>query len=327
MSFSVEGQKCPACGAYLFDNDDVVFCPQCGAPHHRDCYQAIGHCALEDKHGTDEQYKKPSSNAGQNTEENNNQQYGVPPRFSHTQSNLHTPCRSCGADVPVGSKNCPSCGAPIMGGYTPFGAPIAYDPMGGVGENEEIDGIKATEIKDFVAVNTPRYVPKIFSLNKKKKASWNWAAFLFPDAWFFYRKMYMPGIFFFLFMLATQAMTIPLSEFLFGGNGAPEFSNYPQVAAYLLENMKQASVLQTLSLAVTGLILGLVVRIIAGIFGDWIYRGTVLSSIKEIKENSDELTVPLNLMLRKKGAVNIYLGLIMLFFAMDFAILIISALL
>ena len=56
MSLSVEGQKCPVCHAYLFDDDDVVFCPICGAPHHRDCYNAIGHCALEDKHGTDEQY-------------------------------------------------------------------------------------------------------------------------------------------------------------------------------------------------------------------------------------------------------------------------------
>ena len=31
MSISVEGEKCPVCGAYLFDKDDVVFCPECGA--------------------------------------------------------------------------------------------------------------------------------------------------------------------------------------------------------------------------------------------------------------------------------------------------------
>ena len=31
MSISIEGEKCPVCGAYLFDEDDVVFCPECGA--------------------------------------------------------------------------------------------------------------------------------------------------------------------------------------------------------------------------------------------------------------------------------------------------------
>ena len=32
MGISVEGQKCPICDAYLFDNDDLVFCPECGTP-------------------------------------------------------------------------------------------------------------------------------------------------------------------------------------------------------------------------------------------------------------------------------------------------------
>ena len=59
MGFSVEGQSCPVCHAYLFDEDDVVICPVCGAPHHRDCYAHVGHCALEHLHGTDEQYSPP----------------------------------------------------------------------------------------------------------------------------------------------------------------------------------------------------------------------------------------------------------------------------
>ena len=58
MGVTVEGQKCPVCDAYLFDNDDVVFCPECGAPHHRECYHSIGHCAFESTHGTEQQYKR-----------------------------------------------------------------------------------------------------------------------------------------------------------------------------------------------------------------------------------------------------------------------------
>lgn len=48
---------CSACGEEL-DRDDAVYCPICGAPHHRECYIAKGECALFDKHGTEEQYKK-----------------------------------------------------------------------------------------------------------------------------------------------------------------------------------------------------------------------------------------------------------------------------
>ena len=36
----------------------MVYCPECGAPHHRECYNSIGHCALEEFHGTDMQYDK-----------------------------------------------------------------------------------------------------------------------------------------------------------------------------------------------------------------------------------------------------------------------------
>ena len=31
MSFNIEGEQCPVCHAYLFEDDDVVFCPECGA--------------------------------------------------------------------------------------------------------------------------------------------------------------------------------------------------------------------------------------------------------------------------------------------------------
>ena len=58
MSLSYEGQSCALCHAYLFPEDDVVCCPECGAPHHRECYNSIGKCALEELHGTENQYDK-----------------------------------------------------------------------------------------------------------------------------------------------------------------------------------------------------------------------------------------------------------------------------
>ena len=56
MSQKEINKSCALCHAYLFDEDDVVYCPVCGAPHHRECYNSIGHCALESTHGTENQY-------------------------------------------------------------------------------------------------------------------------------------------------------------------------------------------------------------------------------------------------------------------------------
>ena len=43
---------CPVCRELLNEQDDVVVCPECGAPYHRACYKEAGRCLYEDKHGT-----------------------------------------------------------------------------------------------------------------------------------------------------------------------------------------------------------------------------------------------------------------------------------
>lgn len=41
---------CPVCRIPFKDDDDVVVCPECGTPHHRDCYKQIGRCGVEQYH-------------------------------------------------------------------------------------------------------------------------------------------------------------------------------------------------------------------------------------------------------------------------------------
>ena len=51
------GLECPVCKNTFKDDDDIVVCPECGAPYHRTCYQKEGHCIYEDKHGTDQAWQ------------------------------------------------------------------------------------------------------------------------------------------------------------------------------------------------------------------------------------------------------------------------------
>lgn len=52
--------KCPVCDKQFKKGDDVVVCPECGAPHHRECYEKEGHCHFADKHGADFLLKRNS---------------------------------------------------------------------------------------------------------------------------------------------------------------------------------------------------------------------------------------------------------------------------
>ena len=59
--FYYEGQACPVCGKAFEETDDIVSCPECGAPHHRACWLAAGHCHFADRHGTPEQWTRPEA--------------------------------------------------------------------------------------------------------------------------------------------------------------------------------------------------------------------------------------------------------------------------
>lgn len=52
--------KCPVCDKQFKKGDDVVVCPECGTPHHRECYEKEGHCHFADRHGADFSLKKNS---------------------------------------------------------------------------------------------------------------------------------------------------------------------------------------------------------------------------------------------------------------------------
>ena len=42
--FDYQGCKCPVCQQPFAESDDIVVCPDCGAPYHRSCYQKNAGC-------------------------------------------------------------------------------------------------------------------------------------------------------------------------------------------------------------------------------------------------------------------------------------------
>ena len=287
MSLKANAPKCAVCSAYLFEEDDVVYCPTCGAPHHRECYKKIGHCSLEDAHGTENEYKKSDENVTELQESK-----------TEKPEKEGSVCRRCGMPVEEDARFCPHCATPIGDNFQ-FGAPpFAIDVK--IDKKVELEkGVTAGDATRVVSVNSFRYIPKFLTLTEKKKTSWNWAAFLLPHAWFAYRKMYKSAFISGAFMLMAELFTLPLAVAM---SQLPEttekFANYMQLGAYYAENLGEAGAIPLL-LAVIGLIVNLATRIISGIFGDWIYKNRVTSTVKKINQSEDKETA-----LRKHGGVS-----------------------
>ena len=278
MSFDKNGKKCTCCGAYLFDDDDVVCCPVCGAPHHRDCYDSLGHCALEKYHGTEQQYDKQAEKDTEKVSDNKDKN----PQEDYKQAAPKIRCPACSSEYSVTEDRCPQCGAP-----RPFKV-LAFDNLGGIPADMDLgDGVTAKEAAGFVMSNSQRYIPKFAAVKYGKKLSWNWLAFLFPPVWFLSRKMYKLGAFICALSVSFSMITVPfLSEF---EQIIPSGTNttYQVLAQSFADNISKFSkpALIAFFLACTAKVL---LSVICGMFGDFFYRNYTISAVKKIRQESSD---------------------------------------
>lgn len=295
MSLNTDGVSCVRCHAYLFPEDDIVYCPVCGAPHHRECYNQLGHCALEEFHGTDRQYDKVKAREEE-------QAAAEMPNTGENAEGLIT-CQMCHEKYDFALNACPKCGAPNIA--KAGGSFVNFDFLGGVPADYDIgDGITADETKRFVAANTPRYIPKFAVLNAKNKLSWNWLAFLFPCGWMLSRKMYKNGIIAGLLTVISSLFYLPFMNAI-NNLGTTPGETQAQIMQSIYEHLPKmgAAVIAAL---LAGFVLNIAVRILSALFGDYLYKQYAISSIKTIRAESEDMDYDY----RKKGGVNIFLFLL-----------------
>lgn len=224
------GFKCPVCDKNFHADDDVVVCPVCGTPHHRKCYEELGHCYNEDKHSEGYDFEKeenesdvpegsvkckncgeinsegtfycskcgtplidiPNNNFGQNQNSNQGNPYG------NNDNQQGNPFGNNQNGNPFGNNpNNPS--------GMPFGAfnAVQYDPMGGVApETEFEDGAKAGEVAKLVKQNTAYYMQVFNRIKTFNKSKFNFAGLLFGGGYLLYRKQYKLGGFITAIMIA-----------------------------------------------------------------------------------------------------------------------------
>ena len=201
------GYDCPVCKEKFSDGQDVVVCPVCGAPHHRECYRANGGCGLEANHEKGISWEDYIGSAGQSAQ----QSESAGPRQEAHSGNVRR-CPGCGSVNPADGIFCQVCGtmmgrsAPNANPYggqntSPYGQHNPYpNPAnwvyGGLNPEDKLGSITAREAAAYVGPASSFYLNR-FGLsvrNNNRNMSFCWSGFLFGFMYFFYRKMYRVAV-------------------------------------------------------------------------------------------------------------------------------------
>lgn len=257
-----ESKSCPVCNKKFEKDDDIVVCPECGTPHHRECYNLIGHCVNKGLHASNYNYYEDSNKS--EVKEEVSSEYYSPKNEEESQEEKSFP-------------------------QSPFATVIEneYD-----NSREKIDDEDIADIAAVVRINQKRFIDKFKKIEEtNKKAGWNWSGFFFGSFYLLYRKMYRIGIGFFSVIVALIFASSALMYKL-----APEFVKMTADLSELvrqgatptneqLEAVMSCGDAQNAVMICYGL-LGIVfiIHIIIGIFADSFYKSTVLGIIKSFKE-------------------------------------------
>ena len=282
---SFKGINCPICNVPFSDADDIVVCPQCGAPYHRACYKQIDHCIYN--HEAGEAWQKPQA--------------------AEAEPEDTIRCPQCGTDNPAGSLFCSTCGKsltapPEQPNAAPGGNPSSayssfFTAASGLHPNEFIaDDVTVDEASKAVQVNSLYYVPIFKSIRERGRSRFNFSALFFSGGWLLFRKQYKAGALVIglqtlMNVLSTLVMTLvaqPLMVEIYTKCGidpatvaltkeqqmiiASEMQNYPQLLWVSL-------------LSYLPLILNVVIAIVIGFRGNRMYYHHVVKKIRRIRES------------------------------------------
>lgn len=199
-NFRYTNQKCAVCGEVFTESDDIVVCPLCATPHHRECYKKNGECGNSDRHSEgfvwapeqsaeDAQENAPDTQAGSPNAQESASENQQMPSFAAPQYPMYAPY-------------------PVAQGQNPhFPNPLSAFPP------ELDDGVPTIDASAYLRQGNFSYLQKFF-LEKSGKRTFNFWAFIFGGLWFIYRKMYKLGAIFIALSLVISAIPFFVPQYV-----------------------------------------------------------------------------------------------------------------
>lgn len=255
--FLFENDKCPVCEKEFNQGDDVVVCPECGTPHHRECYDSAKGCANKKLHNTDFKFQR---SAVQEIQE------------PQAEENTDLPQPSLFASFSDADK-------------TDEVNRLVNENLSEEENSEEvqIDGVSVYDASNVIRVNINYYLPRFL---KNKGLNWNWGAFFFGQFYYFFRKMYLEGFMFSVFnfginLLVEKFFSKTLLKYINGFEA--RLADLSPVFSSRIANMSAESKEMFDSLLITGII-SLIISAVMAIFANRLYKKKVISTVKTVDE-------------------------------------------
>lgn len=261
-----ENKICPVCKKEFENGDDIVVCPECGTPHHRECYDLIGHCVNKGLHQSNYNYYEDTKPIESKKADNEGEYYSASSEDKGEEK----------ASIP-----------------NPFVATVENEYEN---NKEKIDDAEISDIAVAVKINQRRFIDKFKKIDETgKKAGWNWSAFIFGSFYLLYRKMYRLGIGFFsviialifgsstlMYKLAPEfvKMSASLYELLLSGSTPTN----EQLEA--MTNCADAKNAVMICYAMIGIIF--IIHIIIGIIADNCYKKHIIEIVKTINKQFED---------------------------------------
>ena len=340
-----ENEICYGCGKVFTENDDVVVCPECGTPQHRECYNKEHKCINEHLHCENFVWKPKHAEADgdtalpKETEPETEAKSIICPFCGHVNSPDATVCENCSQPFEI-------YGRPILPKMsydnTPSSEDFSYKPpfeieydehgegkeqynsgrfvFGGEMFEDEIYGVSTKDISMYIRASVPNYLKK-FRKMRDKKITFNFAAFFFNAYWAFFRKLYKLAIIFLtvnlcISIVAREPLTKCMDEtYAFWGRITQINEETTDAELQALTDDAEAltkEVVPTL-LAVFGAVVAS--NLVLGFIADKVYRKKVYTDIKAINEEAQGDNEKKYFLMLNKGGVSVikpllvYIGL------------------
>lgn len=340
------GIECPVCNEKFNNNDDVVVCPVCGTPHHRECWQNNGKCINEEKHAEGFIWQM-TAEAAQKTESGN---FKICPRCGEKNEIFEPVCTRCGERLKANTQTIHDTmneeksqpyGNPFGFGetfnpnnYSPYQNVYAADARTVYGENTKIDDVPVTEVAEYIQKDSTKYIGKFLDMQEKKsKLSWNWSAAFCSVFWCFYRKMVGCGtallaIFFSCYLLSSVVPT-----YIYANLQPETFAEYEQAVTELAVELQTAMDTGVMSenyteilmnvagspVMVTSFIMmiatALLTTVIFGFLGNYFYKKKITKDIGKIRQVAAD-SMSYHMYIQHRGGVSIVNVLLPMFLYM-----------
>lgn len=265
------GKECVYCKKTFTPDDDIVVCPECGSPHHRQCYKEKNRCAFEELHAEGFSWQLPDE---------------APEGEDIPDGTVI--CTSCGMPMAEDDEFCPHCNEPneelIQKRKFTAEQDKGFRHIFGIDPNSDMGGVKAVDLIIFVRVNVLYYAAYFKQIAlANRKLSMNILCLFFPSIYFANRRMWLWAI---VSSVISVLLTIPyaismLAEMSTSTYGTQIFSE--RVINMLAEN---SGTLNSAINICNGL--DFVFRLIFCLFANLLYYRFAVRSIKKMKGKAGE---------------------------------------